>query len=334
MTTVNEIPVKSYLNLEREPVNTNHAATKGYVDSEITTLNAAKAAASHTHPAGDITTGTLDSARLPDATISAKGGVIVGAGLSVSNGTISVDYATCKTGLGLGTAAYLSTGTGSGNIPVLDGSGKLPVSTMPARVIGGEYLGETANQAAMIAKSNATVGDFVKRTDTGTYWMLGVDGDNAYATAANWFEYAGAVTSVNGKVGAVTQGDLGLETTLTVSSDVKFPSSKAVATYVSGQISALDLANTYAAKSHTHTLAAITGASKIHTITGDGTTTDFTCTHGLGTANVLVQVFDSAGKQILVAVEKTSTTVTFKFAEAPSASTTFTAVILGVAAAS
>ena len=34
--------------------------------------------------------------------------------------------------------------------------------------------------------------------------MLGVDGDNAYATAANWFEYAGAVASVNGQVGTVS----------------------------------------------------------------------------------------------------------------------------------
>ena len=334
MTTVNESPVKSYLNLERDPVSANHAATKGYIDGQITTLDAAKAAANHTHAAGDITSGTLGSARLPDATASVKGGVIVGAGLSVSSGTVSVDYQTCKTGLGLGSAAYLSTGTGSGNIPVLDGSGKLPASTMPARVVGGENLGEVANQAAMIAQSAATVGDFVKRTDTGTYWMLGVDADGAYATAANWFEYAGAVASVNGKVGAVTQADLGLETTLTVSSDVKFPSSKAVATYVNGQITALNLADTYAAKSHTHTLSDITGASKIHTITGDGSATDFTCTHGLGTANVLVQVYDSSGKLVWVAVEKTSTAVVFKFGAAPAANETFTAVILGVVSAS
>lgn len=135
-----------------------------------------------------------------------------------------------------GTAAGLDTGTGAGNIPVLDGAGKLSISMMPERVIGGEYLGEVADQAAMIAKSNATVGDFVKRTDTGTYWMLGINSDGAYATAANWFEYAGAVASVNGATGQVTQAQLGLETTLTTTSDVKFPSSKAVATYVESQL--------------------------------------------------------------------------------------------------
>ena len=353
MANVNEIPVKAYLKLECEPVNTDHAASKGYVDGQITALDAAKAAAEHTHvaasvtdlgtaakkgfttsvtsgsadlvtsggvysyiaglnlgttyaakththslgsiiysgstgyaagttigststdgqlatakavydyivglnlgttyaasshnhAAGDITSGTLGSARLPNATTSAKGGVIVGAGLSVSSGTVSVDYATCKTGLGLGSAAYLSTGTASGNIPVLDGAGKLPASVMPARVIGGEYLGEVSNQAGMIAKSTATVGDFVKRTDTGTYWMLGVDGDDSYATAANWHEYAGAVASVNGAVGTVTQSQLGLVTAFGTSNanvtDTKFPSFKLVN-------------DSYAAKSHTHTSA-------------------------------------------------------------------------------
>ena len=553
---VNEIPVKSYLNLERDPVNTNHAATKGYVDGQINTLDAAKAAAehthvaasvtdlgtaakkgfttsvtngsadlvtsggvytaisnlnlpntyaakthahtlgqiiyggttgyaagttissdstdgqlatakavydyvvslnlgttyaakSHTHAAGDINSGTLAAARLPNATTSAKGGVIVGAGLSVSNGTISVDYATCKTGLGLGSAAYLSTGTGSGNIPVLDAAGKLPVSMMPARVIGGEYLGEVSNQAGMIAKSNATVGDFVKRTDKGTYWMLGVDGDNAYATAANWFEYAGAVASVNGKVGtvtltigdiyavsgtkltlvAMTNGDTyqfwtgskiadyvgnAITTAIAPGGSLSIESSQiqdmytsaneaignaafgeggyaasdiAVAEYVTGAISNLNLANTYAPKTHNHAASAITSGTldkarlpaadatnqgavilakaatsgttdttndtkavtpkaakqiadaaipkaKIFTITGDGSATDFTCTHGLGVSNVLVQVYDSAGNQVWVAVTKTTTAVTFKFAAAPASGTTYTAVIFGVTAAS
>ncbi len=69
---------------------------------------------------------------------------------------------------------------------------------------------------------------------------------------------------------------------------------------------------------------------KIFTITGDGSATNFTCTHGLGISDVLVQVYDADGKQVWVATEKTATTVVFKFASAPSASTTFTAVILGV----
>jgi hypothetical protein len=77
------------------------------------------AAASHTHAAGAIASGTIDTARLgsgtasastylrgdqtwaaistytlPAATVSSLGGVIVGAGLGVSSGTVSVQYGT------------------------------------------------------------------------------------------------------------------------------------------------------------------------------------------------------------------------------------------------
>lgn len=48
------------------------------------------AAASHSHAASAITSGTLDAARLPLATASVAGAVIVGSGLNVSSGTLSV----------------------------------------------------------------------------------------------------------------------------------------------------------------------------------------------------------------------------------------------------
>lgn len=48
------------------------------------------AAASHNHAASAITSGTLDAARLPLATTSVAGAVIVGSGLNVSSGTLSV----------------------------------------------------------------------------------------------------------------------------------------------------------------------------------------------------------------------------------------------------
>ena len=176
-------------------------------------------------------------------TKAANGGVVYlqndSSGLTASSGKLTVNFApydTAKTitqnttglagatkkaatpdfvgkaiaALSLGDAATKSvaanTGTNAdeGKVPVLDGGGKLSINVMPARVIGGEYLGEVANENAMIAKTDATVGDFVKRTDKGTYWMLGVEGASAYATASNWFEYAGAVTKVNGNIGDVT----------------------------------------------------------------------------------------------------------------------------------
>lgn len=50
----------------------------------------AYALSSHTHAASDITSGTLDAARLPLATTIAAGAIIVGTGLGVSSGTVSV----------------------------------------------------------------------------------------------------------------------------------------------------------------------------------------------------------------------------------------------------
>lgn len=46
-----------------------------------------------------------------------------------------------KTQLGLGTAADLDSGTSAGNVVVLDGSGKLPLSVMPTEVLNSEITG-------------------------------------------------------------------------------------------------------------------------------------------------------------------------------------------------
>lgn len=54
------------------------------------------AAASHSHAASDLTSGTLDAARLPLATTTTAGAVIVGTGLGVTSGTISVTQFTVR----------------------------------------------------------------------------------------------------------------------------------------------------------------------------------------------------------------------------------------------
>lgn len=426
-------------------------AAKKVVDDAIASAAGSYAASGHKHAAGDIDSGTLAAARLPNATTSAKGGVIVGAGLSVSSGTVSVDYATCKTGLGLGSAAYKATGTGNGNIPVLDSNGKLDDSVIPSLAITDTF--EANSQNAMLALSNAKKGDVCIRTDQNKCYILSADG---YSTLANWKELktpTDAVQSVNGKTGAVSLlvDDLyavsGTKITLealsvgdtyklwtgnkiaaainaVTGSNISIGSDQindlmestailiggetlsfgevgvavsdiAVAEYVTSVVNGLDLANTYAAKSHNHNASAINAGTldkarlpdadasnkgavvlakavssgttdttndtkavtpkaakqiadaaaasataaaakgKIYTFTGDGSTTDFTCTHGLGLSNVLVQVFNSSGQQVWVAVSKTSAAVTIKFAAAPAAADgQYTAVILGVAEAS
>lgn len=201
----------------------------------------------HSHSADAIVSGTIDAARLPKGDGNDDFGVIkigTAGGLDLSDGILTIDAAALSTLLQLGTAAGADTGTASGNVPILDGSGRLPISVMPAQTIGGEYLGEVANAESMVILSQATSGDFCKRLDTGTYWMLGSSAPGAYSNAANWLEYAGAVTTVNGVIGAVTQSDLGLVTAVSANSDITFPSCKAVADYIAGRISGLS--GTYA----------------------------------------------------------------------------------------
>lgn len=242
----------------------------------------------HVHDASAIISGTIDAARLPKGDGNDDFGVIkigTAGGLDLSDGILTIDAAALSTLLQLGTAAGADTGTASGNVPILDGSGRLPISVMPAQTIGGEYLGEVANAESMVILSQATSGDFCKRLDTGTYWMLGSSAPGAYSNAANWLEYAGAVTTVNGVIGAVTQSDLGLVTAVSANSDITFPSCKATADYIAGRISGLgdvyakltDL-DGYAVTGHQHLTAPDTAVPASGIITLEPNKTHYTKT--------------------------------------------------------
>ena len=119
---------------------------------------------------------------------------------------------------GLGSAAYKSTGTSSGNIPVLDINGKLAESVIPAVAITDTY--EAATEAAMLALS-AQKGDICIRSDLNKSFVLSA---TPASTLANWKELktpTDAVLSVAGKTGAVTLGasDVGITVTTTSVSD-------------------------------------------------------------------------------------------------------------------
>lgn len=101
----------------------------------------------------------------------------------------------------LGTAAALNTGTTSGTIPVLDGSGKLNASVLPSIAISDTFV--VATEAAMLALT-AEVGDIAVRTDLSKSFILKTAGAS---TLANWQELltpSDIVSSVNGMTGAVT----------------------------------------------------------------------------------------------------------------------------------
>lgn len=119
----------------------------------------------------------------------------------------AVDYIRNKPTLG--TAATVNTGTSAGNIPVLDSNGKLDTSILPALAITDTFV--VNSQAAMLALT-AEVGDVAVRTDLNKSYILKTDGAS---TLANWQELltpTDAVTSVQGRTGAVTitQADLNI----------------------------------------------------------------------------------------------------------------------------
>lgn len=122
-------------------------------------------------------------------------------------GAVASDLATLSASLG--DASTRDVGVANG-VADLDGDGKIPVARMPLIAIV-EFLGEAANQSAMLALSGQS-GDWVKRTDTGTVWII--VGSNP-SQLSSWSEISypvAPVTSVAGLTGAI--GSSALRTAL------------------------------------------------------------------------------------------------------------------------
>ena len=121
-----------------------------------------------------------------------------------------------------GDGSGVSIGTGSGNIPVLNGSGKLADSVIPSIAITDTFV--VATQEAMLALT-AQVGDVAIRTDVMKSFILQT---SPATTVGNWQELktpTDVVSSVNGQTGAIVLGggDLLVETASNVTggADIK-----------------------------------------------------------------------------------------------------------------
>ncbi|WP_427112455.1 hypothetical protein [Megasphaera sueciensis] len=129
-------------------------------------------------------------------TVDAKGRVTAGGTLSAGD----VPTLTLSKVSDAGTAASKNIGVAAGNVPLLDSTGKLNSSVIPAIAINETYTCDT--QAEMLALS-ANVGDICIRTDgTGT-WILKTAGASILANWAELKAPTDVVTSVNGKTGIV-----------------------------------------------------------------------------------------------------------------------------------
>ena len=119
-----------------------------------------------------------------------------------SSGKVDAQIDTKITALGLGSAATKNTGTGNGNIPILNSSGKLADSVVPKIAMTNTFV--VASQTAMLGLTTAQEGDVAVRTDLNKSFILKAA---PYSTLANWQELltpTDSVTSVNGSTGAVT----------------------------------------------------------------------------------------------------------------------------------
>lgn len=125
-----------------------------------------------------------------------------------------VDQAGGRSYLGLGTAALADTGTSSGNVPVLDGTGKIPTSLLPSSVLGDVQFQDTWN-----ATTNTPTIPAAASGNKGWYYVVAtagstsIDGETDWkvgdwlvsnGTSWNKIDNTDLVTSVAGRVGAVT----------------------------------------------------------------------------------------------------------------------------------
>lgn len=101
---------------------------------------------------------------------------IVGAAQKANNLSDLTSVTSARTNLGLGTAAVTNTGTASGNIPVLDGAGKLAASVLPnslvtsSTALTGDVTGtvDATVVSAVGAKTAAQVSQSVTDTQAAT----------------------------------------------------------------------------------------------------------------------------------------------------------------------
>ncbi len=134
---------------------------------------------------------------------------VAGALPLANGGTGASDAAGARTNLQLGTAALANTGTSSGNIPVLDVTGKIDNSLI--NVSGLTYKG-SKDLAGGVAVAYETAGNYYIISGAGTEtnsgilfsvgdWMISPTPSN---TAWQRISNSSAVSSVAGKLGAVT----------------------------------------------------------------------------------------------------------------------------------
>ena len=192
--------------------NASHTHAQSEVTGLVTDL-AGKASSSHTHAQSDVT-----------------GLVTALAGKAASSHTHAISNVT-----GLQTAldgkADGPTTTSALALKADLVGGVVPTSQIPAFAIS-EYLGLVSSQAAMLALDGDR-GDWCKRSDTMTAWILGSDDSTQLSSWVEVSYPSSPVSSVNGQTGVIVLGfaDVGaqpVDPTLTALAGVATASDKLI----------------------------------------------------------------------------------------------------------
>lgn len=195
-----------------------------YSDAEKTKLAGIESGATADQSAAEIKTAyesNADTNAYTDAEKTKLAGVAAGAEVNVqSDWNQATDTADdyIKNKPTLGTAASKDTGTGSGNVPILDAGGKLAESIIPDLSIS-EFLGNFADLATALADAG------VQASERGDWFTVDTGGGNTYIVISDSPTVAGDVsllktptsdvTSVNSKTGAVVLDPDDLDDTAT-----------------------------------------------------------------------------------------------------------------------
>lgn len=160
---------------------------------------------------GDVTIKTTEKASgviagtYTKVTVDEKGNVTNGGNIAPED----VPVLTLSKISDVGTAASKNTGTASGNVPILDASGKLDTSILPAITVTDTFVIGIEKE---MLELNAQVGDVAVRTDLSKSFILKTADASVIDHWQELLTPVDSVTSVAGKTGVVilNSADVGL----------------------------------------------------------------------------------------------------------------------------